>query len=163
MIPDKAHAASCPPSMRSVATPGMGRVEHRSFLQMTFTHILGDRSGRGNRTKCIVKKWRIQYTAARREDVGNTMRLRNPHDFLIHEEDIFLNSIKEQMGPGAGVEPASGEVCRQEWRPQSPMLPLHHPGHGLVGSISSHNRLNLLAYPYSYSMKPTNHNSEVII
>ena len=28
------------------------------------------------------------------------------------------------MGPGAGIEPTSEE-------PQSPMLPLHHPGHGL--------------------------------
>ena len=30
----------------------------------------------------------------------------------------------KEMGPGAGIEPTSEE-------PQSPMLPLHHPGHGL--------------------------------
>ena len=37
------------------------------------------------------------------------------------------NDRNKEMGPGAGIEPTSEE-------PQSPMLPLHHPGHGLFPS-----------------------------
>ena len=44
------------------------------------------------------------------------------------------------MGPEGGIEPPSGE-------PQSPMLPLHHSGHGYRSEFRLYN-FNLLGYPW---------------
>ena len=53
------------------------------------------------------------------------------------------------MGPAGGIDPPSGESCyalELIAHPRSPMLPLHHAGHGYRGNFRLID-FDLLGYP----------------
>ena len=109
-------------------------------------------------TESRVKSWFAATTCRERVEHGNFPRLmfthhgnrvRNPRQGI--DVSKCNTELGKEMGPEGGysnlagiaksIEPPSGE-------PQSPMLPLHHSGHGFRGQRSSLNEFGLLAYPY---------------
>lgn len=87
------------------------------------------------------------------EDRGNIMSSWQELDVVDYIEEISPHLDRTIDGAQGGSRTRVRGALPQNGRPQSPMLPLHHLGHGLVYTNSSLNRVNLLAYPYSYSMK----------